>query len=198
MGRKSLAISAHNAKMDELNNLVQKVQDEFGRIDILVNNAAANPVLCSVLEMEEPPFDMIMNVNIKGYFFLSQAAAKMMQKQGGGVIINISSVGGLSPDPGLAAYCMSKAAIIMMTEAMALELGKHNIRVNAIAPGIVRTRFSQALWSNPDILNPELEKMPLKRVAEPEEIARTALHLASDASSFMTGHTVVLDGGANL
>ena len=198
MGRKGLAISAHNAKMDELNNLVQKVREEFGRIDILVNNAAANPVLCSVLEMEEPPFDTIMNVNIKGYFFLSQAAAKMMREQGGGVIINISSVGGISPDPGLAAYCMSKAAIIMMTEAMGLELGKFNIRVNAIAPRIVKTRFSQALWSNPDILNPELEKMPLKRIAEPDEIARTALYLASDASSFMTGHTVVLDGGANL
>jgi len=198
MGRRGLAVSAHNAKMDELRNLVEKVKEEFGRIDVLVNNAATNPIMCSVLDMDEPPFDIIMNVNIKGYFFLSQAAAKMMAKQGGGVIINVASVGGISPDPGLAAYCMSKAAIIMMTKAMALELGHDNIRVNAIAPGIVKTRFSQALWSNPDILNPELEKMPLRRISEPEEIARTALYLASDASNFMTGHTVVLDGGANL
>lgn len=198
MGRQGLAVAAHNAKMDELRNLVEKVKEEFGRIDILVNNAAANPIMCSVLDMEEPPFDIIMNVNIKGYFFLSQAAAKMMAKQGGGVIISISSVGGISPDPGLAAYCMSKAAIIMMTKAMALELGQHNIRVNAIAPGIVKTRFSQALWSNEEILTAELAKMPLRRISEPEEIARTALYLASDASNFMTGHTVVLDGGANL
>lgn len=198
MGRRGLAVAAHNAKMDELRNLVEKVKEEFGRIDILVNNAAANPIMCSVLDMEEPPFDIIMNVNIKGYFFLSQAAAKMMVKHGGGVIISISSVGGISPDPGLAAYCMSKAAIIMMTKAMALELGQHNIRVNAIAPGIVKTRFSQALWSNEEILTAELAKMPLRRISEPEEIARTALYLASDASNFMTGHTVVLDGGANL
>ncbi|MBM3154198.1 MAG: glucose 1-dehydrogenase [Chloroflexi bacterium] len=198
VGRRGLAVSAHNAKMDELRNLVERVKEEFGRVDILVNNAAANPIMCSVLDMEEPPFDIIMNVNIKGYFFLSQAAAKMMAKQGGGVIINVASVGGISPDPGLAAYCMSKAAIMMMTKAMALELGQNNIRVNAIAPGIVKTRFSQALWSNEEILNVELAKMPLRRISEPGEIARTALYLASDASSFMTGHTVVLDGGANL
>jgi NAD(P)-dependent dehydrogenase (short-subunit alcohol dehydrogenase family) len=198
MGRRGLAVAAHNAKMDELRSLVEKVKEEFGRIDILVNNAAANPIMCSVLDMEEPPFDIIMNVNIKGYFFLSQAAAKMMAKQGSGVIISVSSVGGISPDPGLAAYCMSKAAIIMMTKAMALELGQHNIRVNAIAPGIVKTRFSQPLWSNEEILNVELAKMPLRRISEPEEIARTALYLASEASNFMTGHTVVLDGGANL
>lgn len=198
LGRRSLAVAAHNAKMEDLRNLVAKVKGEFGRIDILVNNAAVNPVMSSVLEMEEPPFDLIMNVNVKGYYFLSQAAARMMVEQGGGVIINISSVGGISPDKGLGPYCISKAAIIMMTKHMALELGEHNIRVNAIAPGIVKTRFSQALWSNEELMSQELSKMPLKRIAQPEEIARAALYLASDASSFMTGHTVVLDGGANL
>ena len=197
-GRRALAVAAHNAKMEELTNLVAKVKEEFARIDILVNNAATNPVMASVLEMEEAPFDLIMNVNIKGYYFLSQAAARMMVEQGGGVIINISSVGGISPDKGLGPYCISKAAIIMMTKHMALELGEHNIRVNAIAPGVVQTRFSQALWSNEELMAQELSKMPLKRIAQPEEIARTALYLASDASGFMTGHTVVLDGGANL
>ena len=197
-GRRGLAVAAHNGKMDELRNLVEKVKEEFGRIDILVNNAATNPIMASVLEIDEPPFDAIMNVNVKGYFFLSQAAAKMMANQGGGVIINIASVGGISPDPGLAAYCISKAAIIMMTKAMALELGQYNIRVNAIAPGIVKTRFSQALWSNERLLSTELAKMPLKRIAEPEEVAKTALYLASDAASFMTGHAIVMDGGANL
>lgn len=198
LGRRSLAVAAHNAKMEDLRNLVAKVKDEFGRIDILVNNAAVNPVMASVLEMEEPPFDLIMNVNVKGYYFLSQAAARMMVEQGGGLIINISSVGGISPDKGLGPYCMSKAAIIMMTKHMALELGEHNIRVNAIAPGIVQTRFSEAFWSNEELMAQELSKMPLRRIAQPEEIARAALYLASDASSFMTGHTVVLDGGANL
>ena len=197
-GRRALAVAAHNAKMEELTNLVAKVKEEFARIDILVNNAATNPVMASVLEMEEAPFDLIMNVNIKGYYFLSQAAARMMVEQGGGVIINISSVGGISPDKGLGPYCISKAAIIMMTKHMALELGEHNIRVNAIAPGVVQTRFSQALWSNEELMAQELSKMPLKRIAQPEEIARTALYLASDAAGFMTGHTVVLDGGANL
>lgn len=198
MGRKSLAVAAHNGKMEDLKNLINTVKEEFGRIDILVNNAATNPIMASVLDIDESPFDVIMNVNVKGYFFLSQAAAKMMVNQGGGVIINVASVGGMSPDPGLAVYCISKAAIIMMTKAMALELGQYNIRVNAIAPGIVKTKFSQALWSNEAILSAELAKMPLKRIAQPEEVARTALYLASDASSFMTGHTIVMDGGANL
>ena len=198
LGRRGLAVAAHNAKMEDLTNLVAKVKEEFGRIDILVNNAATNPVFASVLEIEERPFDLIVNVNIKGYFFLSQAAARMMVEQGGGVIINIASVGGISPDKGLGAYCMSKAAIIMMTKVMALELGEYNIRVNAIAPGIVQTRFSEALWSNEELMAQELSKMPLRRIAQPEEIARTALYLASDASGFMTGDALVLDGGANL
>ena len=198
LGRRALAVAAHNAKMEDLTNLVAKVKEEFGRIDILVNNAATNPVFTSVLEIEERPFDLIVNVNIKGYFFLSQAAARMMVEQGGGVIINIASVGGISPDKGLGAYCMSKAAIIMMTKVMALELGEYNIRVNAIAPGIVQTRFSEAFWSNEELMAQELSKMPLRRIAQPEEIARTALYLASDASGFMTGDALVLDGGANL
>jgi NAD(P)-dependent dehydrogenase (short-subunit alcohol dehydrogenase family) len=198
LGRRGLAVAAHNAKMEDLTNLVAKVKEEFGRIDILVNNAATNPVFASVLEIEERPFDLIVNVNIKGYFFLSQAAARMMVEQGGGVIINIASVGGISPDKGLGAYCMSKAAIIMMTKVMALELGEYNIRVNAIAPGIVQTRFSEAFWSNEELMAQELSKMPLRRIAQPEEIARTALYLASDASGFMTGDALVLDGGANL
>jgi NAD(P)-dependent dehydrogenase (short-subunit alcohol dehydrogenase family) len=198
-GRRSLAISAHNAKMDELKNLVSRVKDEFGRIDILVNNAAANPVMADVLHMEEAPFDLIMNVNVKGYYFLSQAAAKMMVEQGkGGAIINVASVGGFFVTVGLGPYCMSKAAIIMMTKCLAAELGSYNIRVNCIAPGIVQTRFSEALWSNEKLMAEAMKKMALKKISQPEEIARTALYLASDASSFMTGSTLIIDGGANL
>jgi len=199
LGRKSLAVTAHNAKMEDLKNLMAKVKEEFGRLDILVNNAVANPVMADVLHMEEAPFDLIMNANIKGYYFLSQAAAKMMVEQGGGgAIVNIASVGGYFVTPGLGPYCISKAAIIMMTKSLAVELGPHKIRVNCIAPGIVKTRFSEALWSNEKLMAELMKKMPLQKIAQPEEISRTALYLASEASSFMTGSILIIDGGANL
>ena len=199
MGRRSLAVSAHNAKMEDLKNLIARVKEEFGRLDILVNNAVANPVMADVLHMEEAPFDLIMNANIKGYYFLSQAAAKMMVEQGtGGAIINIASVGGIFVTPGLGPYCISKAAIIMMTRCLAVELGSHKIRVNCIAPGIVQTKFSEALWSNEKLMAEYLKTMPLGKIGQSEEISRTALYLASDASSFMTGSTLIIDGGANL
>ncbi|MGD0856668.1 MAG: glucose 1-dehydrogenase [Dehalococcoidia bacterium] len=199
MGRKSLAISAHNAKMEDLQNLMAKVKEGFGRLDILVNNAVANPVMADVLHMEEGPFDLIMNANIKGYYFLSQMAAKMMVEQGtGGAIVNIASVGAFFATPGIGVYCISKAAIVMMTKSMAQELGPHKIRVNCIAPGIVKTKFSQALWSDESLMADLMKKMPLRKIAQPEEISRTALYLASEASSFMTGSVLIIDGGANL
>jgi NAD(P)-dependent dehydrogenase (short-subunit alcohol dehydrogenase family) len=199
MGRRSLAVPAHNAKMEDLKNLMARVKEEFGRLDILVNNAVANPVMADVLHMEEPPFDLIMNANVKGYYFLSQAAAKMMVEQGtGGAIINIASVGGIFVTPGLGPYCISKAAIIMMTKCLAVELGSHKIRVNCIAPGIIKTKFSEALWSNEKLMADYMKKMPLGKIGQPEEIARTALYLATEASGFMTGSTLIIDGGANL
>ena len=198
-GRRSIAVPAHNAKMEDLKNLMARVKEEFGRLDILVNNAVANPVMADVLHMEEPPFDLIMNANVKGYYFLSQAAAKMMVEQGsGGAIINIASVGGIFVTPGLGPYCISKAAIIMMTKCLAVELGSHKIRVNCIAPGIIQTKFSEALWSNEKLMADYLKKMPLGKIGQPEEIARTALYLATEASGFMTGSTLIIDGGANL
>jgi len=198
-GVRSLAISAHNAKMEDLKNLMARVKEEFGRLDVLVNNAVANPVMADVLHMEEAPFDLIMNANIKGYYFLSQAAARMMVEQGsGGAIVNVASVGGIYVTPGLGPYCISKAAIIMMTKCLAAELGSHGIRVNCIAPGIVKTRFSEALWSNEKLMADYLKQMPLGKIGQPEEISRTALYLASEASSFMTGSTLIMDGGANL
>jgi len=198
-GQRSLAVSAHNAKMEDLKNLMTRVKEEFGRLDILVNNAVANPVMADVLHMEEAPFDVIMNANIKGYYFLSQAAARMMVEQGtGGTIVNVASVGGIYVTVGLGPYCISKAAIIMMTKCLATELGNHKIRVNCIAPGIVQTKFSEALWSNEKLMAEYLKQMPLGKIGQPEEIARTALYLASEASSFMTGSTLIIDGGANL
>jgi dehydrogenase/reductase SDR family protein 4 len=149
-----------------------------------------------IVGTDEKIYDHIMETNLKGYFMMSKFAGAIMVKQKSGNIINISSAGGVSPAEGLGPYCISKAGINMLTKALALELGPYNIRVNAIAPRIVKTGFSEALWTNEALMKKELELVPLKRVASPEEIARTALYLASTASNYMTGHVVVLNGGA--
>ena len=198
MGRRALAVAAHNREPEDLRQLVEKVKAEFGRIDILVNNAATNPVMATLLDTDEKIFDTIMNTNLKGYFLLSQMAAKLMVEQGGGNILNISSIGGVTPDKGLGVYCISKAAINMLTRAMALELGEYNIRVNALAPGVVQTRFSQALWSNEALMTQEMQHMPLKRIAQPEEVAQMALTMVSGAAAYITGQVIVMDGGGSI
>jgi len=196
LGKKCLPVSAHARKVEELKHLVDQVVETFGRIDILVNNAATNPAMGPIVGTEEKIYDHIMETNLKGYFMMSKFAGAVMVKQKSGNMINISSAGGVSPAEGLGPYCISKAGINMLTKALALELGPYNIRVNAIAPRIVKTSFSEALWTNEALMKKELEFVPLKRVASPEEIARTALYLASTASNYMTGHVVVLNGGA--
>ena len=196
MGRKALPVAAHNRKPDELRLLMERVKADFGRLDILVNNAATNPVFGPLIDVEERAFDVIMDTNLKGYFLLSQMAAKMMIAQGGdGQIINISSIGGSSPDKGLGVYSISKAAVNMLTKVLAVELGDYNIRVNALALGVLKTRFSRALWDNELFMAEALKRTPLKRIAEPEEVARMTLALASGAGSFMTGQVIVMDGG---
>ena len=196
LGKRCLPVSAHARKVEELKHLVDQVVETFGRIDILVNNAATNPAMGPIVGTDEKIYDHIMETNLKGYFMTSKFAGAVMVKQKSGNIINISSAGGVSPAEGLGPYCISKAGINMLTKALALELGPYNIRVNAIAPRIVKTGFSEALWTNEALMKKELELVPLKRVASPEEIARTALYLASTASNYMTGHVVVLNGGA--
>jgi NAD(P)-dependent dehydrogenase (short-subunit alcohol dehydrogenase family) len=197
-GGRVLPVEAHSRKPEDLRRLVETVKSEFGRLDILVNNAAANPVMAPLVEIEEATFDVIMNTNLKGYFILSQLAAKLMMEQGGGSILNISSVGGVSPDKGLGVYCISKAAVNMLTRALALELGEHNITVNALALGVVQTRFSQALWSNEKLIAEEMSHTPLARISQPEEVARMALAMVSEASSYMTGQIIVMDGGGSI
>jgi NAD(P)-dependent dehydrogenase (short-subunit alcohol dehydrogenase family) len=198
LGRKVLPVVAHSRKPEDLRRLVATAKEEFGRLDILVNNAAANPVMMPLVEIEEEVFDLIIGTNLKGYFLLSQLAAKEMIEQGGGSILSISSVGGISPDKGLGVYCISKAAINMMTRALAVELGEHNIRVNALAPGVVKTRFSQALWSNEKLMAQEMAHTPLARIAQPEEIARLALAVVTDTASYVTGQVIVMDGGGSI
>jgi dehydrogenase/reductase SDR family protein 4 len=194
LGRRSMAVAAHVGRMEEINSLVPKVRDEFGRIDILVNNAATNPTMDQAMDVEERAWDSVMNLNLKGLFFLSQAVARLMKEQGEGKIINVASVAGITPDI-LPVYSISKAGVIMATKVMAQQWAQHNIRVNAIAPGLTKTRFSEALWSNPAVLQGAMVRTPLQRVAEPDEMVGAVIFLASDASSYVTGHVLVVDGG---
>ena len=195
MGRKTLTVPANIRHLPEIDNLVEKSLEKFDHIDILVNNAATNPVFGSVFNIDEKAWEVTIGLNLKGYFFLSQAVGKIMRDKGGGNIINITSEDGFRPRVGNASYSISKAGVIMLTQVLAQEWGQYNIRVNAIAPGIVRTRFSEALWSNPAVVTEAEKNTALGRIAEPEEIANAALFLASEASSYMTGQTLLLDGG---
>jgi dehydrogenase/reductase SDR family protein 4 len=183
-GRKSMAVASHIAKLEESTNLVEKVKAEFGRIDILVNNAGTNPYMGPLIDAEEWAWDVTVNVNLKGPFMLGQLVARVMREQGGGNIINISSTAGINPSM-LHIYSVTKAGLIMLTRVMAMEWGKYNIRVNAIAPGLIKTRFSEALWKG----TPAEE-----HAGKPDDIAGAALYLASDASKYVSGETVVVSG----
>jgi NAD(P)-dependent dehydrogenase (short-subunit alcohol dehydrogenase family) len=196
MGRKAVCVPTHAKKVADLENLVNKTMDAFGCIDVLVNNAATNPAMGPIVDTEESIYDHIIDTNLKGYFMMSKLVGKIMRDQKSGDIINISSAGGVSPAEGLGPYCISKAGINMLTKQMALEMGPSNVRVYAIAPRFVKTDFSKALWSNEKLMEREYQFTPLKCVATPEEIAQTALYLASTATNYMTGHILVLNGGA--
>ena len=197
LGRKCVPIATHVGRIEEINSLVKKVLDEFGKIDILVNNAATNPSMASAMDIDDRAWDSIMNLNLKGLFFLSQAVARTMKERGGGKIINIASIAGISPDI-LAVYSISKAGVIMATKVMAQQWGQYNIRVNTVAPGLTKTKFSEALWGNPDILNIAMSRTPLARPAEPEEMVGAILFLASDVSSYVTGQVLAVDGGTTI
>ena len=194
LGRRAMAVATHVGRMEEVSELVPKVKEELGGIDILVNNAGTNPTMDQAIDVEERAWDSIMNLNLKGLFFLSQTVARVMKEQGGGKIINVASVAGITPDI-LPVYSISKAGVIMATKVMAQQWAQYNIRVNALAPGLTRTKFSQALWDNADILQGAMLFTPLRRVAEPDEMIGAVVFLASDASSYVTGHTLVVDGG---
>ena len=196
-GRRALPLAAHMGRMEDIGNMVNKAKQEFGRIDILVNNAATNPTMDPAIDVSERAWDSIMNLNVKGLFFLSQAVARVMREHGGGCIINISSAAGVTPDI-LPVYSVSKASVIMVTKVIAKEWAQYGIRVNTISPGETKTQFSEALWGNPEICKHILEMTPLKRIAEPEEMAGAAVFLASDKASFITGQNLIVDGGMTI
>ncbi len=196
-GRKCLPVAAHVGKIEEINNLVKRVLEEFGKIDILVNNAATNPSMAPAIDIDERAWDSIMNLNLKGLFFLSQAVAKTMIQKGGGKIINVASVAGITPDI-LPIYSISKAGVIMATKVMAQQWAPFNIRVNAIAPGLTKTRFSEALWKNDQILQMAMTRTPMARPADPGEMVGGIIYLASDASSYVTGQVIAIDGGVTI
>ncbi len=203
LGKKALALPTHIGRMDQLQPLVDKVVAEFGKIDILVNNAGTSFYTTS-LDMTPDGWDAVMNLDIKGLFFLSQACARVMKEHGGGKIVNISSTAGLRAAPATPHYSIAKAAVIMATKVMAREWADYKIRVNCIAPGAIQTRLYDAMF----VTLPEEEikvrkeqsaqRIPLKRVGEPSELANAVLFLVSEASSYVTGQTFAVDGGALL
>lgn len=196
---RAIGVAAHAGHREETLDLVEQAVKQFGRLDIAVNNAATNPHFGPLLTSEPSHWDKIMEVNVKGYFWLCQAAAQQFQKQGeGGKIINVASVAGLAPGAMMGIYSVSKAAVIMMTRSLAMELGADNIQVNALAPGFIKTKFSRALWDNPSIHAGIVERTPAGRMADPEELSGVALYLASPASDFTTGAVFTIDGGYTL
>ena len=194
-GGDATAMACHVGEMAQIEQIFGAIQQKFGRLDILVNNAAANPYFGHILDTDLAAYDKTVDVNIRGYFFMSIAAGKMMKEQGGGVILNTASVNGISPGAMQGIYSITKAAVISMTKAFAKECGPLNIRVNALLPGLTETKFASALTSNEKILKTALRAIPLGRTAQPEEMAGTVLYLVSDASSYTTGTTITVDGG---
>lgn len=192
---KAIAIACHMGNTQDIDRLVKETVSAFGGIDILVNNAATNPTFGPVVDTDEAAFDKIMNVNVKGPFELSKKVYALMKEKKSGSIINISSIGGLRPEHGLGIYSMSKAALISLTKVMAKEWGGDNIRANVICPGLIKTKFSEALWNNDKIMHTMMKILPIKRVGTPEEIAALALYLAADESAYSTGGVFTADGG---
>lgn len=191
-------IAANAGDISACKVLVEKSIALYGGIDILVNNAASNPVFGPIVDCEEWAFDKIMNVNVKAPFELGKLLYPILKARGGGSVINISSIAGNTPDPGLGMYSVSKAALNMLTKVTAKEWGQDGIRVNAICPGLIKTKFSEALWQDEKWLNRFVKQAPIARMGSVEEIAALALYLASSASGYCTGTIFTADGGVTI
>ena len=195
LGPAAKAVACHVGKRDEIDRLIATTTREFGHIDILVNNAGTNVAQGPCLGMDDAQFDKMIEVNLKSAFRLMNAVAPGMCERGSGSIVNIASISGLRPQHHGMLYSMTKAALIMMTQSYALELGPKGVRVNAIAPGLIQTRLSEYYWKDEARLSGQINRQPLRHLGQANEIAETAVLLASDGSSYMTGQTIVIDGG---
>ncbi len=194
-GKQSLVMQMDISSKAQVDAVIKRTMDKFGRIDILVNCAGVWIPGSTLVECSDEDWDTVINTNLRGTFYCCQAVGKIMMKQNRGNIINLSSQVGINPGTGIGAYSISKAGIIMLTRQLALELASYNIRVNAIAPGIVKTDFNIDLWRDPESEMRQASTVPLGRLAEPEDVARIALFLASDDSNYITGDVIKVDGG---
>lgn len=194
-GGSAEAVACHIGDMDQIDSTFKEIESRHGKLDILVNNAATNPYFGPIEETDLGAFQKTVDVNIRGYFFMSAGGVKLMKKGGGGVIVNVASINGVKPGHFQGIYSITKAAVISMTQAYAKELGQQGIRVNALLPGLTDTKFASALTSNEGIKNQALQRIPMHRMAEPSEMAGAVLYLVSDASSYTTGISLNVDGG---
>ncbi len=197
-GGEAVGIAAHNGDKTALQALARGAVDTYGRLDVLVNNAATNPHFGPVLEAEDSLWQKTLEVNIMGTVWLTQAAVPVMRANGGGKIINVASVNGLRPGRLQGIYSLTKAALINLTQTLAMELGMDNIQVNAIAPGLVKTKFARVIWENDALAQQITERTPAGRIGEPADIAGIALYLAAAASAYTTGQVFVVDGGLSV
>lgn len=194
-GGTATAIACHIGELEQIQSVFAQIREQFGRLDILVNNAATNPQFCHILDTDVSAFQKTVDVNIRGYFFMSVEAGKLMREHGGGSIINVASINGVTPGHFQGIYSVTKAAVINMTKAFAKECAPQGIRCNALLPGLTDTKFASALVKNDAIREQALQHIPLHRVADPSEMAGAVLYLASDASSYTTGVSLNVDGG---
>jgi NAD(P)-dependent dehydrogenase (short-subunit alcohol dehydrogenase family) len=193
-GGEAEAIACNMGELDQIESLMAQVKEKHGRLDILINNAAANPYFGEMINAQEWAWDKTNQVNLKGPFFMSQIGARLMMETGG-CIVNVSSVNGIRPAPFQGIYSVTKAALIAMTKAFAKELAPHRIRVNALLPGLTQTKFASAITENKEIEKEVIAQIPMKRMAEPSEMAGAVLYLVSSASSYTTGTCITCDGG---
>ncbi|MBB3174160.1 NAD(P)-dependent dehydrogenase (short-subunit alcohol dehydrogenase family) [Endobacter medicaginis] len=194
-GGSAEAIACHVGDLDQIASLFARLGETHGRLDILVNNAAANPYFGPVTETSMEAYDKTVDVNIRGYFFMSSHGAKLIGSSGGGAIVNVASVNGVIPGAGQGIYSITKAAVISMTKVFAVECAAAGVRCNAVLPGLTDTKFASALTGQPQILKQVLAHVPMRRVAAPSEMAGVILYLASPASSYATGSIINVDGG---